>query len=53
VSKITWELVRKFPLRSPPKEVVFLDRKMAGMFTFLSVLNAKFDSRKLLAPHLS
>jgi predicted unusual protein kinase regulating ubiquinone biosynthesis (AarF/ABC1/UbiB family) len=53
VSKITWELVRKFPLRSPPKEVVFLDRKMAGMFTFLSVLSAKFDSRKVLVPHLS
>jgi predicted unusual protein kinase regulating ubiquinone biosynthesis (AarF/ABC1/UbiB family) len=52
VSKITWDMVRKFPLRSPPREVVFLDRKMAGMFTFLSVLRAKIDARKVLRPHL-
>ncbi len=53
VSKITWEIFRKFPLRTPPREVVFLDRKMAGIFIFLSVLDVKIDSRKVLAPYLN
>jgi predicted unusual protein kinase regulating ubiquinone biosynthesis (AarF/ABC1/UbiB family) len=53
VSKITWEIFRKFPLRAPPREVVFLDRKMAGIFTFLAVLDVKIDSRKVLAPYLN
>jgi predicted unusual protein kinase regulating ubiquinone biosynthesis (AarF/ABC1/UbiB family) len=52
VSQITWEIVKSFPLRSPPREVVFLDRKMAGMFTLQAVLNAKFDARALLARYL-
>jgi predicted unusual protein kinase regulating ubiquinone biosynthesis (AarF/ABC1/UbiB family) len=52
VSKITWEIFKKFPLRAPPREVVFLDRKMAGIFTFLSVLDAKINSRKILAPYM-
>lgn len=52
VSRITWELVKKFPLRSPPREVVFLDRKMAGIFTFLSVLKAKINAREILGRYL-
>lgn len=52
VSKITWEIFRRFPLRAPPREVVFLDRKMAGMFTMLAVLGAKINARKLLAPYM-
>jgi len=53
VSKITWEIFRRFPLRAPPKEVIFLDRKMAGMFTFMSVLGAKFNARKVLGNYLN
>lgn len=52
VSKITWEIFKKFPLRAPPREVVFLDRKMAGVFTFLSVLGAKINARAILAQHM-
>ncbi|MCO5143437.1 MAG: AarF/ABC1/UbiB kinase family protein [Oligoflexia bacterium] len=52
VSDITWKIFKRFPLRSPPREVLFLDRKMAGMFTFLSVLNAKFNSREVLLKYL-
>lgn len=52
VSKLTWDIVRKFPLRAPPREVIFLDRKMAGMFTFLSVLGARINAREMLAPYL-
>lgn len=52
VSKVSWEIVRKFPLRAPPREVVFLDRKMIGMFTFLSVLGARISARELLRPYM-
>lgn len=52
VTQLTWEIIRKFPLRSPPREVVFLDRKMIGMFTFLAVLGAKINARKALAPFM-
>lgn len=52
VARITWEMLRKFPLRAPPREVIFTDRKMGGIFTFLSVLGAKFNAREVLAPYL-
>ena len=52
VSKVTWEILRRFPLRTPPREVVFLDRKMVGMFTFLSVLGAKINAREMLRPYM-
>jgi predicted unusual protein kinase regulating ubiquinone biosynthesis (AarF/ABC1/UbiB family) len=52
VSKISWEIFKRFPLRAPPREVVFLDRKMAGMFTFMTVLSAKINARAVLEPYL-
>jgi predicted unusual protein kinase regulating ubiquinone biosynthesis (AarF/ABC1/UbiB family) len=52
VSRLSWEIFRKFPLRAPPREVVFLDRKMAGVFTLLSTLDARFNARRVLAPHM-
>jgi predicted unusual protein kinase regulating ubiquinone biosynthesis (AarF/ABC1/UbiB family) len=45
-------LAVSFRLRPPPREIVFLDRKMAGVFIFLSVLKAKVDGRALLESHL-
>lgn len=41
-------VITKFRLRTPPKELLFLDRKLGGTFTFLSVLGCKVDSRPLL-----
>lgn len=52
VSRLTWDIVKRFPMRAPPREVIFLDRKMAGMFTFMSVLGAQVNARKLLLPHM-
>lgn len=43
---------RKFDLRSPPQEILFLDRKTAGVFTFLSVLGANIEARKIIDPFL-
>jgi predicted unusual protein kinase regulating ubiquinone biosynthesis (AarF/ABC1/UbiB family) len=40
-------------LRSPPREVVFLDRKMGGVFIFLSVLGVKLDGRAILESYLA
>lgn len=52
ISKAGWEMVRKFPLRSPPRELLFLDRKMAGNFTLLAKLRARIDGRALLSDYL-
>jgi hypothetical protein len=46
------QLAMSFKLRPPPREILFLDRKMGGIFIFLAVLKAKIDGRKALAPYL-
>jgi predicted unusual protein kinase regulating ubiquinone biosynthesis (AarF/ABC1/UbiB family) len=38
----------KFSLRAPPREIVFLDRKLGGVFIFLSVLRVRTDLRPSL-----
>jgi predicted unusual protein kinase regulating ubiquinone biosynthesis (AarF/ABC1/UbiB family) len=43
-----FKMVQKFPLRTPPKELLFLDRKTGGVFIFCSVMQAKMNSRHLL-----
>lgn len=40
-------IVLKFNFRVPPKELVFLDRKMGGTFSFLAALGAKINGRKV------
>ncbi|MFL5813375.1 MAG: ABC1 kinase family protein [Bdellovibrionia bacterium] len=40
-------------LRVPPRELVFLDRKMGGMFIFMHALRVKADARELLDRYLS
>jgi predicted unusual protein kinase regulating ubiquinone biosynthesis (AarF/ABC1/UbiB family) len=52
VSALSWQIVKKFPLRAPPREVVFLDRKMIGIFTFMAVLGAKISARDLMKPYM-
>lgn len=36
----------------PPKEVMFLSRKLMGAYTFMTVIDAQIYARKLLAPYL-
>lgn len=43
---------KNFDLRSPPKEILFLDRKTGGVFIFLSVLKANINARKIIDPFL-
>jgi len=42
------KLVVEEKLPSPPKELLFLDRKLGGVFVFLSHLGARMDARPLL-----
>ncbi len=48
LAKAGTEIAVLFRLRPPPREVVFLDRKLPGLFTFMTVLRARFDARRLL-----
>jgi hypothetical protein len=45
-------LAIQFRLRPPPSEIIFLDRKMAGVFTVLNVLKSRFNARQLIEPYL-
>lgn len=46
-------LFKNFDLRSPPREIIFLDRKTGGVFIFLSILKAQINARKIIEPYLS
>lgn len=48
LSKKVFQIIRGFHFRSPPREMIFLDRKTGGVFIFLSVLRAKIRGRDLL-----
>jgi hypothetical protein len=39
-------------MRPPPREVLFLDRKIGGVFIILKILDARFPGHKLLAQWL-
>jgi predicted unusual protein kinase regulating ubiquinone biosynthesis (AarF/ABC1/UbiB family) len=46
------DLALKFRFRAPPREIVFLDRKLLGVYIFLSVLDVKFDPAPLLEKYI-
>lgn len=48
LTDILLKIIKNFPLRTPPRELVFLDRKTGGVFVFLSVLGVKIRARELL-----
>lgn len=52
LSKKVFQIVKDFAWRTPPKEILFLDRKTGGVFIFLSVLRAKFKGRDILMPYI-
>jgi hypothetical protein len=52
LTRIAFQMVQKFQLRPPPREVLFLDRKTGGVFIFASVMNAKIKARPLLLKYL-
>lgn len=52
LSKKIFQMMREFKVRTPPKEIIFLDRKTGGVFIFLSVLKAKVRGRDLLMKYM-
>jgi predicted unusual protein kinase regulating ubiquinone biosynthesis (AarF/ABC1/UbiB family) len=43
---------KDFELRTPPRDILFLDRKTAGVFMFLNVLRAQINAHKIINPYL-
>jgi len=41
-----------FSFRVPPKEFIFLHRKLGGVFVFLAELDAELKARPLLLPYM-
>ncbi len=53
VAKKGAQMAIAFKLRTPPREIVFLDRKLGGIFIFLSVLKVRLNGRPLLQKYTS
>lgn len=53
LTRIGLKIIKEFPLRTPPKELIFIDRKTGGVFVMMSHLGAKIDGGKLLEKYLS
>lgn len=53
VARATPKLVLSMRFRSPPRETVFNDRKIGGVFIFVASLGARLDSRAILDDALS
>lgn len=52
LSKQIFHIVRNHKWRTPPREMLFLDRKTGGVFIFLSILRAKIRGRDLILKYL-
>lgn len=53
ITQGAFKLAQGYPLRTPPQEFLFLNRKTAGVFIFLSVLGAQINSRDLILKYLN
>ena len=45
VAAAVGKIASSYRLRAPPRELVFLDRKLGGVFIFLSVLKCVMDAK--------
>lgn len=52
LSRKVFQIIRGFHFRTPPREIIFLDRKTGGVFIFLSVLRARIRGRDLLLKYM-
>lgn len=52
LSKRVLEIIKNFKWRTPPREILFLDRKTGGVFIILSLLKAKMNGRPLIMKYL-
>lgn len=51
--KLLPRLMKEFTLKNPPKEVIFVDRKIGGLFFLLKILKSRFNPRPVLDEYLS
>ncbi len=49
VTAIGMEIIKQFKFRAPPRELIFLDRKLGGVFVFLAKLGCQSSFRDQLA----
>ena len=52
VAKSATKIITQFRLRTPPREVVFIDRKLGGTFTFLSRMGCRANVRPWYEPYM-
>lgn len=52
LTREAFQIIQKFEIRTPPKELLFLDRKTGGVFIFCSVMRARMNSRHLLLKYI-
>jgi predicted unusual protein kinase regulating ubiquinone biosynthesis (AarF/ABC1/UbiB family) len=52
ITQLATRYALSFKMRPPPREVLFLDRKIGGVFIILKILDARFPGHKLLAQWL-
>jgi predicted unusual protein kinase regulating ubiquinone biosynthesis (AarF/ABC1/UbiB family) len=52
LSVMAFQVAKKYPVRSPPPESIFLDRKTGGVFVMLSILGANFSGREIIEKYL-
>lgn len=50
--KLLPKLMKEFTLKNPPKEVVFVDRKIGGLFFLLKLLKARFNPNPIIEKFL-
>ncbi len=54
LSKMVFDIIKlNKPWRTPPQEILFIDRKTGGVFIFLSVLKAKLNSHHIISSSLN
>lgn len=46
------EIIKAFAWRTPPSEIIFLDRKTGGVFIMMNILGAKINARQVLVKHM-
>lgn len=51
-SQAALEILRNFKWRTPPREILFLDRKTGGIFVMMGILGANFSAREILLKYL-
>ena len=48
IRKFMMKFILAFKLRPPPREIIFLNRKIAGIYFFASAIKAEFNPRPIL-----